>query len=54
MVTHDPMTEAHADDVLFLADGHIVHELPIRWLRKVSRGSMGCEVLVECAADAGW
>ncbi|MGI5203847.1 ABC transporter ATP-binding protein [Spirillospora sp. CA-108201] len=28
MVTHDPAAAAHADRVLFLADGMIVHELP--------------------------
>ncbi|NDU74847.1 ATP-binding cassette domain-containing protein [Actinomadura sp. DSM 109109] len=28
MVTHDPAAAAHADRVLFLADGLIVHELP--------------------------
>ncbi|MBB4773436.1 ABC transporter ATP-binding protein [Actinomadura livida] len=28
MVTHDPVAAAHADRVLFLADGMIVHELP--------------------------
>ena len=27
MVTHDPLAAAHADRVLFLADGHIVDEL---------------------------
>ncbi|HEY8479637.1 MAG TPA: ABC transporter ATP-binding protein [Spirillospora sp.] len=28
MVTHDPVAAAHADRVLFLADGMIVHEVP--------------------------
>jgi putative ABC transport system ATP-binding protein len=27
MVTHDPRAASHADRVLFLADGHIVHEI---------------------------
>ena len=27
MVTHDPAAASHADRVMFLADGHIVHEL---------------------------
>ena len=28
MVTHDPRAAAYADRVLFLADGHLVRELP--------------------------
>ncbi|HVC04596.1 MAG TPA: ABC transporter ATP-binding protein [Candidatus Acidoferrales bacterium] len=27
MVTHDPIAAAHADRVVFLADGHVVHEM---------------------------
>ena len=28
MVTHDPVAAAHADRVVFLADGHVVDEMP--------------------------
>jgi putative ABC transport system ATP-binding protein len=28
MVTHDPVAAAHADEVLFLADGRLVDRMP--------------------------
>ncbi len=28
MVTHDPVAAAHADEVVFLADGHLVDRMP--------------------------
>jgi putative ABC transport system ATP-binding protein len=43
MVTHDPIAASYADRVLFLADGHVVRDLPRTGPEEISRLMLGME-----------
>jgi len=43
MVTHDPVAASYADRILFLADGHVVEDLPRSSAEDISRYMLGME-----------
>jgi putative ABC transport system ATP-binding protein len=43
MVTHDPIAASYADRILFLADGHVVDDLPRSTPEEISRYMLGME-----------
>jgi putative ABC transport system ATP-binding protein len=43
MVTHDPIAASYADRILFLADGHVVEDLPRSSAEEISRYMLGME-----------
>ncbi|MBN9200379.1 MAG: ABC transporter ATP-binding protein [Microbacterium chocolatum] len=52
MVTHDPVAAAHADRVLFLADGHLVADKPRQTAEQISAYMLAAEAGTEPRTDA--
>ena len=52
MVTHDPVAAAHADRVLFLADGHLVADKPRQTAEQISAYMLAAEAETEPRTDA--